>query len=231
MKLRRGFSLIEIGIVMIIIGILIAAVMKGKDVIRSAEMKQYNQTFFNKWVGVATSHFDKVGYNITGTGTDGSMTTGDGRVADDSLTDGNNTIGCTNIKAAVARAGINLDNLIPADAGNACQKTITGEFTGNILVSVGFENLTLITEEENATARNVVLFFNVPGDIALGFDRLVDGIANPSAGKVIILQVSDSTSSTRLDNDNLGFDDNNVTTISGDINATQYHTVGVILEH
>ena len=37
---NKGFTLIEMAIVLIIIGIIIGAVVKGKDLVRSAEQKR-----------------------------------------------------------------------------------------------------------------------------------------------------------------------------------------------
>ena len=226
-KAKRGFSLIEIGIVMIVIGILIAAVMKGKDVIKSAEIKQHNQTFLNKWVAIATTHYDKVGYNITGSSTNGAMTNADG--SKDTNTTGT-VYGCTDLIGFAQKAGINLNNAVLTNTDTPCAKTISGEFLGNARVSVGFKNIDINTSEEDGSARNMVLFFNMPGDVALAFDRLVDGQADTFAGKVVVI----SSYSDALEDANLTATDYNETTTAiatTDINATNYHTVGVILEH
>lgn len=227
MKMKKGFSLVEIGIVLVIIGILIAAVMKGKDVITGAEVKQHSQTFLNKWVNIATTHYDKLGYNITGSSTNSSMTVADGRADANAST----VHGCTDIKAFAKTAGIDVDSMIISNVGSPCRKKITGEFTGESTVGVGFENLTITTQEVNSSKKNVVLFFNVPGDVALAFDKLVDGIADSNSGKVVLLQSSTSESATQIGDDNLSTNTSGITAISGDINATDYHTVGVIMEH
>lgn len=226
-KAKKGFSLIEIGIVMIVIGILIAAVMKGKDVIKSAEIKQHNQTYLNKWVSVATTHYDKVGYNIGGSSTSGAIGTVDGS-KDDNTTGDPALVGCNDLITYAEKAGINLNNVILTNTDNPCQKTISGEYSGDVTVSVALKNMTITTSEENASTRNMVLFRNVPGDIALSFDRLIDGQANPYAGKVVVL----SAYTTAQADANMTVDDFNTTTTAlNDINATDLHTVGVILEH
>ena len=228
-KMKKGFSLIEIGIVMIVIGILIAAVMKGKDVIKSAEIKQHNQTFLNKWVSVATTHFDKVGYNITGSSASGSMGVADG-FADTNVS---TVYGCNDLIDFAQKAGINLSTVIATNTGSPCRKTIAGEFSGDVEVAVGFENFIVTSTEENATRRNFVLFFNVPGDVALAFDRLIDSQADTQAGKVLVLEAYTTAKvSGDLLDDNLSQDSNGSTAIAtANLNATDLHTVGVILEH
>ena len=47
----RGFTLIEMAIVLIIIGIIIGAVIKGKDLIRSAEQKK----IYTKYLSVSSA--------------------------------------------------------------------------------------------------------------------------------------------------------------------------------
>ena len=225
--MKKGFSLIEIGIVMIVIGILIAAVMKGKDVIKSAEIKQHNQTYLNKWVSVATTHYDKVGYNIGGSSTSGAIGTVDGS-KDDNTTGDPALVGCNDLITYAEKAGINLNNVILTNTDNPCQKTISGEYSGDVTVSVALKNMTITTSEENASTRNMVLFKNMPGDVALAFDRLVDGQADTYAGKVVVLEAYTSAQADA----NMTVDDYNTTTTAlNDINATDLHTVGVILEH
>ncbi|MCK5111233.1 MAG: prepilin-type N-terminal cleavage/methylation domain-containing protein [Arcobacteraceae bacterium] len=235
MKMRKGFSLIEIGIVMVVIGILMAAVMKGKDIIKSAEIKQMNQTFLSKWVNVAASYYDRVGYNLTGGTTSRSM-----GVAEGFTEDGNTTVwGCYELVEATKRAGINIENIISTNTGSPCRATISGEFTDDITVAVGLESFSITSDDENAT-RNFVLFFNMPGDVAQAFDRLVDGQADLSSGSVVALAVYEDTSpmaSGDIIDDNLSSDEGisasatGLNALTGEIDAEKLYTIGVILDH
>ncbi len=45
----KGFTLIEIAIVLILIGIIIGAVIKGKDLMRSGEQKKIYTKYINAW--------------------------------------------------------------------------------------------------------------------------------------------------------------------------------------
>ncbi len=58
---RNGFSLIELSIVLIVIGLLLAAVMKGKDLIRSAEIKKFYSNFVRQWELIYASYYDRTG--------------------------------------------------------------------------------------------------------------------------------------------------------------------------
>ena len=59
---NKGFTLIEMAIVLIIIGIIIGAVVKGKDVIRSAEQKKIYTKLLNAWELSYNSYYDRTGW-------------------------------------------------------------------------------------------------------------------------------------------------------------------------
>jgi len=66
MRARRGFSLIELSVVLIIIGLLLAAVVKGRNLIRSAELKKFYNTFVKQWELVYNSYYDRTGRVLGG---------------------------------------------------------------------------------------------------------------------------------------------------------------------
>jgi len=65
-KKQKGFTLIELSIVLIIIGLLLAAVMKGRDLIRSAQQKKFYNQFINAWVLAYQQFNDRTGYVLGG---------------------------------------------------------------------------------------------------------------------------------------------------------------------
>jgi len=153
---RKGFSLIEIGIVMVVIGLIIAAVMKGKDVIGNAEIKKINQEFFNKWVNIADGYYDKTGRNLS----DVADITADSNVTTDKL----------------QAAGFEYPET---------SLSITGE-TITSTVTVGFKSNDVDTADKT---REIVWFQDVPGDIAIAYDKLVDGVYDGTDGKARIIDI------------------------------------------
>ena len=234
--MKKAFSLIEIGIVLIVVGILISAVMKGQDIIQSAEVKEMNQNFLSKWVSVTSSYYDKLGYNLSASSTKRMMIAADGL----SDADTNETIGCESLITYAKQAGINVQKVISTNTESPCRRAIRGEFTDEVSIGVGLESFRINTDEESNATRNFVLFFNMPGDIALAYDRLVDQQADLTAGRVIALDVySDGNARSAGDmlDDNLSSgvaengDANGLEPVQSIIDATKLYTIGVILDH
>ena len=63
---RKGFTLIELSIVLIIIGLLLAAIVKGKDLIRSAELKKFYNGFVKQWELLFNNYYDRTGKVLGG---------------------------------------------------------------------------------------------------------------------------------------------------------------------
>jgi prepilin-type N-terminal cleavage/methylation domain-containing protein len=70
-----GFTLIEIAIVLIIIGIIIGAVVKGKDLIRSGQQKKIYSKFLNGWRIGYMNFYDRSGRVLGDTDNDGQADT------------------------------------------------------------------------------------------------------------------------------------------------------------
>lgn len=63
-KLQRGFTLVEMALVLVVIGLILGAVSIGKDMQRNAEYKKMKQKFVDQWVQVYNQNFDRLGYVI-----------------------------------------------------------------------------------------------------------------------------------------------------------------------
>ena len=202
---RKGFSLIEIGIVMVVIGIIIAAVMKGKDVINSAETKQFSQDFMGKWLNVVDGYYDKTGINLGATPDAPKIATG-------TLITCNETTTLT----ALNNAGIDAERIIKSGLSTATNLVIcTDETAGQFLsavstVEANTGRLSVETNNLPGVDANVLQFTGVPADIAVAFDTLIDGKADALSGRVIR-----NTGGTQW----------------ADAGAASTQTVTVILEH
>lgn len=60
-RCQRGFTLIELAIVLVIIGIILGAVLKGQDLVEGAKVKKIIN-FPNKWEVPIWAFYDKKGY-------------------------------------------------------------------------------------------------------------------------------------------------------------------------
>ncbi len=61
MKRERGFTLIELAIVLVIIGIILGMVLKGQDLIQNARMKKLVNDGGRKWETALWTCFDRLG--------------------------------------------------------------------------------------------------------------------------------------------------------------------------
>ena len=58
---QRGFTLVELAIVLVIIGIILGAVLKGQDLIQGARTKKFITDAGKKWEISAWTHYDRKG--------------------------------------------------------------------------------------------------------------------------------------------------------------------------
>ncbi|MCA8306776.1 prepilin-type N-terminal cleavage/methylation domain-containing protein [Burkholderia seminalis] len=61
---QGGFTLVEMAIVLVIIGLILGAVMVGRDVQRNAQYVKIRQTFINQWAEVYDAYLQRTGVPI-----------------------------------------------------------------------------------------------------------------------------------------------------------------------
>jgi len=58
---QQGYSLVEMSLVLVVIGLILGAASVGKDLQRNAEYKKIKQKFVDQWVQAYNQYYDRVG--------------------------------------------------------------------------------------------------------------------------------------------------------------------------
>ena len=209
---RKGFSLIELSVVLIIIGLLMAAIMKGKDLIRSAEMKKFYNTFVKAWELAYTQYYDRTGIPLGGpllvNATTKILKYSDFIGADEVLLSAGNVVtdfvlrDPKTIEIRARDVGIELPNT-GLDAPYKYRVTFTDAPYSTVWITFGSdpvrkdEELRVCLEDNctnTATVKgsgdnrgNFMIMVNVPYDVAAQIDRIIDGRADGSEGNVVCI--------------------------------------------
>lgn len=217
---QKGFTLVEMAIVLVIIGIILAAVMKGRDIIHSGHETQTVNSFMLKWVTMTDDYYKATGnvlndgqrnggFQVAANTPDGFMDgyfltpaadlswfpTGMVAPSPAFIARAFNTAGinpCFTVKSSMQTAvatGTYSAELTCADNFNPYQTIVDSEYAGKVVMNVGLVNYFLDGHEDWDTTvsprKNLILFHNVPIDLAIRFDTMVDGRENGRSGKVI----------------------------------------------
>ncbi len=161
-----GFTLIEMAIVLIIIGIIIGAVVKGKDLVRSAEQKRIYTTWLREWQVAFNNYYDRTGWILGDTNTPDNSGTRDGRCSNPSV---------ANIESQLTRVGLQPPANGPT--GSSLVRTYTD--------SSGISRTLTIHFNYNVNIGNYIAVQGTPNDLGMAWDRIVDGEQDGANGDFI----------------------------------------------
>lgn len=159
---EKGFTLIELAIVLVIIGIILGAVLKGQDLINSARAKRFVNDAGRKWEVGLWTHFDRLG-----------------RFPGDSDSDGIiGEIGTENVSTDLTNLNLIQTPSSPVTMGSFSFYVFLGsDSTGT---PANAQN-TLIICKDNACA---TAFTADELGFVQSFDTAIDGVASGTAGLV-----------------------------------------------
>ncbi len=159
LRSNKGFTLVELAIVLVIIGIILGAVLKGQELINNAKMKRaYNQ--YREVLAAVYTYYDKYG-KYPGDDPNASTrwpsaTSGDNNGLIDEL-----TLGCTNETTESCQAWyhMRLANILTGSGAQAPSNVYGG--------SIGIGTL-------QGLPGMWIGFDNVPGDVCASLDQQYD---------------------------------------------------------
>ncbi len=208
---QSGFTIVELGVVLLIIGALLSAVMLGRDVVRGADIKRFQQQYIMKWVSIAGSYYDKTGRRLADSRTNGGRNNEEADGWMDGRAFGPSGGQQHRLITRLDEVGIDACNLVKStatelvrhspsnhrnrtnqcgDGGAVSQSIIAGEFSGPQIVSADFIGFSV---RYNGGAgltrsRNFAVFYNVPTDVAIALDTSIDGSNSGGDGNVLYLR-------------------------------------------
>lgn len=163
MQDSQGFTLIEMAIVLIIIGIIIGAVVKGKDVVKSAEQKKLYTQFLREWQTAYNNYYDRTGWILGDTNTADNSGTRDGHAS---------TASSANLQSQLQRVGLTVPS-----AGPGGDPTVW-----TYVDSQGVQRTLTLRFVYDAGLGNFIRIQTMPADLGMAWDRIIDGAQDGTAG-------------------------------------------------
>ncbi len=166
---QRGFTLVEMSVVLIVIGIIIGAVSIGKDVQRNAVYQQISTAFMQSWSTAYQAHFTSVGVVVGDSQTTPTSYVGGAIGGGSAGTALRNAMLAAGVRLPAGRAEGSEDRFVYLDSNGNPQE-----------VQASFLNVPW-AEEATTTGtfvlrdRNVLVLSNLTPDLARLLDTHVDG--------------------------------------------------------
>jgi len=152
---KRGFTLVELAVVLIIIGIILGAVLKGRDIVRSARIKQYYNRFLKAWEIAALSWEDRTGTRIK---------------------DANTTLKMDNVVSDLKEKGLRPPT---SNTDKSYQEIMTGKYNQETVT------LYIDTKTVGDKTGKCFYLTPMPADIATAMDTIIDSKANGTDGDFV----------------------------------------------
>ncbi|MFH2058210.1 MAG: prepilin-type N-terminal cleavage/methylation domain-containing protein [Pseudomonadota bacterium] len=172
----KGFTLIEIAIVLVIIGLIIGAAVKGKDLIQSGKQKKFYTNVIKAWELTVVSYYDRTGM-LLGDGTVNGGTAAAPNSQFDNIW-GNAFDNANGVDATIQKVGLTLPTSNTAESG---QNTYKGSYGAVRTINMRLEYA------GGTIASNCLRFNTMPVDLAIAIDTMVDGQMDPQAGNFRIV--------------------------------------------
>ncbi len=172
---ERGFTLVEMAIVLVIIGLILGAVVKGRDVLHSARQKKFYTSFLKPWELAVIAYYDRTG-NILD---DGSANGGTGVSGNGLFDDLNHAVGdFTKVNGALKKVGL---SPVQSNGPQNWFYSYTGAYSGPRNI-----RMTLFAFHDGSSSGvlgNYFCFSQVPTDLAIALDAVIDGQKDGTAGR------------------------------------------------
>ena len=183
-KCEKGFSLVEMAIVLIIIGLILGMVFKGKDLIQSAKQKSFYNKFVKAWELSIASYYDRTG-QLLGDGTINGGTAASPDFHFDNIS-GANFGNANGIDATLKKIGLEVP---VSNTANSGQYSYNGVYSGVRTITM---YLYYRYSHAEGQYHNTLYLTNIPTDLAIALDSLVDGSMDARSGN--FRQYPDNTS-------------------------------------
>ncbi|OGR13588.1 MAG: hypothetical protein A2277_07135 [Desulfobacterales bacterium RIFOXYA12_FULL_46_15] len=165
---NKGFTLIEIAVVLVIIGLILGAAVKGRDLIQSGKQKKFYTNSMKAWEIAVVSYYDRTGQVLGDSTANGGTAAATNGLFDNV---GGATFGAANgIDARLQAVGLTVPTSNTANSGQFSYKGQAGTV------------VTITMSLQSLGNRNSLYFTNMPTDLAIALDTLVDGTVDGSTG-------------------------------------------------
>jgi len=165
---NKGFTLIEMAVVLIIIGLIIGSVVKGKDIVTSAKQKKLYTKFVQSWQISYNSYYDRTGWILgDDASNDNNTGTRDGHCSDPT---------CDNLVAQLQAIGLDIPQV--GETNSSCVRNYSDSEDREYALTISFKydadfgNYMEITGGANG----------IPSELGIAWDNIIDGQRNGATG-------------------------------------------------